>query len=344
MNSLFLTAPFPFRRARSWFAIDTGSSAIKIAEVMDTRGGPRVLRTGVLPVPEGAVENGLVRGTDTLSGAIRDFAGVTRGRPPRAVVSIPGRGVLTKRLRIPGRDHRKMDEIIEFEAMEALPGDLDKVNIDYHVLEAPDGGEGSEVLLVAARKTLVENHVELVEAAGLVPAIVEVDHFALRSGCHQTADVLVHVGAYSTTVHVPTGDALGHTTDLTLGGEHFTERLAGELGVPRDEAEAIKRGARPPAAGRLPEGLCDEFAAQVAGSLNLFGALSGQSGPRRVSLSGGSAPLPGLGPSLGRALDAEVRIAGPFFEGSSAAADTRAGPAFAVVAGLVARSPSGQRR
>ncbi len=337
-----MTRLFSFRRARSWFAVDTGSSSIKIAEVADTRDGPRVLRAGVVPVPVGAVENGFVHRIDALGAAIRDFTGVRRGRPPRAVVSIPGRGVITKRLRLRNPNIERLDEVIEFEAMDALPEDFDNVNLDYHVLGPSDDGTGLEVLLIAARKALVENYVDLAEAAGLVPAVVEVDHFALRAGArrhpHEADDVLVHVGACSTTIHVPADDLLGYTTDLPLGGEHFTERLAEALRVSRDEAEAVKCGAPPPDPHGLPDNLCDEFAARAARSLSLFGVLREGAAPRRVSLSGGSALLPGLGPSLARALEAEVRIAGPFFEGAPGVG--HAGPVFAVVAGLITRNPS----
>lgn len=331
------------RRARTWFAVDVGSSSIKIAEVTEARGGPRVLRTGVLPVPAGAVENGFVRRTDALGHAIREFAGSSPGRPRRTVVSIPGRGVIIKRLHIRERDARKLDDVIDFEAMDVLPEDLDNVNIDYHVLGPSADGSGLEVLLVAGRKSLIENRVDLVEAAGLVPAIVEVDHFALGCGSRLSldgpADALVHAGAGSTTVHVPAGDAPGYTRELPIGGEQLTESLATNLGVSRDQAEAVKLGVPSAEAARLVDALCEEFAAEVVRGLALVGTLSAGTGLRRVSLSGGSALLPGLAPSLARALEAEVRVSGPFFGPHLPPDERQTGPAFAVVAGLVTRNP-----
>ena len=334
---------FPFRRTQSWFAVDVGSSSVKIAEAVDARGGARVLRAGVLPAPAGAVENGLVRRIETLGDAIREFAGPARGKPRRAVASIPGRRVIIKRLRLSRQDTANLDPAVEFEAMEAIPEELDNVNLDYHVIGPSDDGDGLEVLLVAARKTLVANYVDLMEAAGLVAAVVDVDHFALRSGSARSgsdgADVLVHVGARTTTVHVPAGDPPGYVADLPLGGEQFTESLAERLGVSRDEAEAVKCNGPPPEAAGLLDGPCDEFAAKVGRSLDLFGALGDGTGPRRVSLSGGSALLAGLGPSLARALEAEVRVCEPFFGGDTGPEAIHAGPAFAVVAGLLTRSP-----
>lgn len=344
MKSKPMSRLFPFRRECAWFAVDVGSSSVKVAEAVDGRDGARVLRTAVLPAPAGAVENGFVRQTRILGDAIREFAGPARGRTRRAVASIPGRGVMLKRLRLPEQGMDGLDRVIEFEAMDAVPEDLDNVNLDYHVLGPSDDGNGLEILLVAARKDLVENYVELLETAGLVPAVVDVDHFALRSGSRglpdRRADVLVHVGARSTTVHVPTDDLPGYTADLPVGGEQLTESLAGDLGVSRDEAEAVKCGDRSPGVARLLASPCDRFAAEVARSLNLFGALGDRTEPRRISLSGGGALLPGLGPSLARALDAEVRVCGPFFGDSLPPEDAHTGPAFAVVAGLVTRSPS----
>ena len=330
-------------RARTWFAVDVGSSSIKIAEVTEGRGGARVLRTGVLPVPAGDVENGFVHRTDVLGHAIREFAGPLPGRPRRTVLSIPGRGVIIKRLHIRERNLRKLDDVIEFEAMDALPEDLDNVNIDYHVLGPSEEDSGLEVLLVAGRKSLIESYVDLVETAGLPPAIVEVDHFALRSGSSvgvgRPADALVHVGAASTTIHVPDGDEPGYTKELPLGGEQFTKSLAANLGVSRDEAEAVKVGVPSAEVAGLVNHLCEEFAAKVGRGLALVVTLSGRNGPRLVSLSGGSALLPGLAPSLARALEAEVRVSGPFFGPHLPPDESHTGPAFAVVAGLVTRNP-----
>ena len=199
-------------------------------------------------------------------------------------------------------------------------------------------------MLVAARNTLVASYVDLMEAAGLAAAVVDVDHFALQSGSGQSpegnAHVLVHVGACSTIVHMPAEDSPGYTTDLPLGGEQFTEDLAERLRVPRDEAEAVKCDDPSGAAAGLLDTRCDEFAARVGRSLTLLGPLGDGTTRRRVSLSGGGALLPGLGPSLARALDAEIRVAGPFFGGGRAPEDPHGGPAFAVLAGLVKRGPS----
>ena len=330
------------RRASSWFALDVGSSAVKIAEVGE---GGGVLRAGSLPVPPGAVENGFVRRPDVVGDAVRGFAGPARGRPRRAVVSVPGRGVIMKRLRIAPGPVEKLDEAIEFEAMDAIPEDLDAVNLDYHLLGASEDG-GLEVLLIAARKTLVEGYITLLDAAGLVPAVVDVDYFALRAGVvapgEQSPDALVHVGARSTTLHVPAGEPPGLTNELPWGGEQSTESLAERLRVPRDEAEALKRGDPPPEVAGLLESWCDRFAADVGRGLGLLGGLGDGTGPRRIVLSGGGALLPGLGPSLAQALDADVRVYRPPFagEGLSSPEARRQGPAFSVVAGLAARSPS----
>ena len=331
---------FPLRRARQWFAVDVGSSSVKIAEVTGGRGAGQVLRAGTLPVPAGAVENGLVHDIETVGHAIREFAGA-RGKPPHAVVSIPGRRAIIKRLQVTCQDTDELHRVIEFDA---IPEELDNVRLDYHVVGPSENGDGLEVVLVAARKTLVASYVDLMEVAGLAAAVVDVDHFALRSGGAsgppENVHVLLHVGACSTIVHIPSGGSPGHTTDLPLGGEQFTEELADRLRVPRDEAETVKCGDPAGETAGLLNTLCDDFAARVARSLDLLGPLGDGTTPRRISLSGGGALLPGLGPSLARTLDAEVRVAGPFFGDTRALGDARRGPAFAVLAGLVERSPS----
>lgn len=332
------------KRPRHWFVVDVGSSSIKIAEVAGSGGEAGVLRAGVLPVPPGAVENGVVREAAILARAIREFAAPGDGIRPPVVAAIPGRGVIIKRLRLPGQSDDSLDDVIEFEAMDAVPEDLDNVNLDYHVLGPSEDGSGLDVLLVAARKALVENHTQLLESAGLTPVIVDVDHFAIGRVCaglsgDETPSAWIHVGARSTTIHLPASEGPGYTTDLPVGGEQLTENLAEKLNVPRDEAEAIKRGDPTAAVGDVLGSLCDSLAEQIGRGLNLFGPLGDGTAARRIALSGGSAVLPGLGPSLARALDAEVRVRGAFFPGMALTEGEPAGPVFAVVAGLAARNP-----
>ena len=328
------------RPVRPWFALDVGSSAVKVAEVAERRGAPEVLRAGSLPVPPGAVENGFVRRADAVGEAVREFAGRAGRKPCRAVVSVPGRAVILKRLKVPAHPLEQLDQVIEFEAMEVIPEDLDAVNLDYHVLGAADGGSALEVLLVAARRTLVESYAALLDAAGLIPAVVDVDYFALRAGSLGSEHALVHVGARSTTLHIPGAGPPGLTMDLPAGGERFTENLAEGLRVSRDEAEALKRGDPTPEAAGLLDSLCERFAAEAGRGFSLLGGLPDGSGPRRVVLSGGGALLPGLRAGLARALDAEVHVYSPSFAAAAPPEARRQGPAFAVVAGLAARSPS----
>ncbi len=334
------------RRRRRWFAVDVGSSAVKIAEVTDRGGRIEVVRTGALPVPAGAMENGIVRETAALAHAIRTFAGPDDGARPPVVAAVPGRGVIIKRLELPGQTGETLDDVIEFEAMDAVPEDLGNVNLDYHVLGPSEDGSGLAVLLVAARKSVVASHVRLLENAGLTPAIVDVDHFALARLCddlssgRETPSAWIHVGSRSTTIHLPATDGPGYTTDLPVGGEQLTEGLAEKLRVPRDQAETIKRGG-PDAVteGALLDSLCDSLTAQIGRGFNLFAPPGDGTAARRIILSGGSAALTGLGPSLARALDAEVRVCGPFFSGTALTEGEPAGPGFAVVAGLAARDP-----
>jgi len=331
------------RPVRPWFALDVGSSAVKIAEVAERRGSPEVLRAGSLEVPPGAVENGSVRRPDAVADAVREFTGPAGKKPCRAVVSIPGRGVIIKRLKVPAHPLERLDQVIEFEAMDAIPEDLDAVNLDYHVLGTADGGGSLEVLLVAARRTLVESYVALLEAAGLVPAVVDVDYFALRAGSLGSGEhALVHVGARSTTLHLPGAAAPGLTTELPAGGDRFTESLAESLRVSRDEAEVLKRGVPPPEAAPLLETLCERFAGEASRGFSLLGGFPEGTGPRRIMLSGGGALLPGLRAGLARTLEADVRVYSPSFaaDGLLPPEAWGQGPAFAVVAGLAARSLS----
>ena len=59
----------------------------------------------------------------------------------------------------------ELQEQIGWEAEQYIPFDVNAVNIDFQVLE-PDAGDGQvEVLLVAAKRDLVDDYVQVVSEA-----------------------------------------------------------------------------------------------------------------------------------------------------------------------------------
>ncbi len=72
-------------------------------------------------------------------------------------------------------------EVIRWEAEQHVPFDMANVELDFQILDPDAEGLQMNVLLVAAKRELVENRVGLLGEAGLAPAIIDVDAFAIHN-------------------------------------------------------------------------------------------------------------------------------------------------------------------
>jgi len=162
------------------------------------------------------------------------------------------------------------------------------------------------VLLVAAKKESVNDYVGLIRLAGLEPAVIDVDFFALSNAFEVTYGVnleenvaLVDIGASKTGMTVLQGGAPVFTRDLPMGGNEITESIARGLSVPWDQAERLKLGekAGEAAAAELEKIFVEAVRGWAGGlrrALDFYYTNYPDFAIHRILLSGGSARLPGL--------------------------------------------------
>jgi len=107
-----------------------------------------------------------------------------------------------------------------------------------------------DVLLVAAKKGRLEEMTHAAQAAGLYPAVVDVDLFALLN-CFELnypeellgrVVSLVHMGASLMTVTVLKDGVSMFQRDVSLGGNQYTAALQKAFGLTPEDAEAVKLG------------------------------------------------------------------------------------------------------
>src|SRR6185295_10742653 len=131
------------------------------------------------------------------------------------------------------------------------------------------------LLLVAAKKEVVSDYVQVVRDANLLPQVVDVAAFAGQNGfeANYTLDpretiVLINI--------VRSGVSL-FTRDVTIGGNAFTEEIQKQLGIAADEAEAYKVGGTQTEDGVVPQdvvrvmdGVSEVMAGEFQRSLDFF--------------------------------------------------------------------------
>ncbi len=251
----------PTPKKNQLVGLDIGSHAIKLVEIEDTKKGRILKNFGIIGLPQDAIVEGAIKEMEIVSSAIKTLYKNLKIKNKNVVTSISGYSVIVKKISIQKRGEAELDASIQDEAEQYIPFDINDVNLDYEILSPPDE-EGSEkkaegdkadkglmdVMLVAAKKDIVEDYVSLLHLTGLSPAILDVDAFALQnafelssekiSGCY----ALVNVGAEELGINAIKNGVSIFTRDSSYGGYQINEAIMSKFDVSYEEAEKIKLG------------------------------------------------------------------------------------------------------
>jgi len=311
--------PFGLRRRKRSIGLDIGSGYLKVAVVDHSSGEPLIERLVLRPLGADAIVEGEIMDPGLVARSL-DALFVDEGITERdVVVSVGGRDVIIKPIQMDRMKKSDAREVIRWEAEQHVPFDMDDVQLDFEITD-PDG-EGLQmgVLLVAAKRELVENKVALLEEANLDARIIDVDAFALHNALEMNYPEamrglagLVSIGHETTNVNILEDGVPVLTRDLSFGTRRLSLDLQRERGMLADEAEAVLRGET--VDERLRSFLYERAQEVGRGIERATAFLETQevgASLGRLYLCGGGVRVPGLAEALAERLGVETRIASP---------------------------------
>jgi type IV pilus assembly protein PilM len=275
-------------------------------------------------------------------------------------IGVRGHSVIIKRISMPVMSQEDLDESIQWEAEQYIPFDVKDVHIDTQILTPQGDAAGQmDVLLVAAKKDMINDFTAVCAEAGLTATVVDVDAFAVQNAFEANYPqapgqpvVLINVGAAVTNINIVNNGMATFTRDITVGGNAFTEEIQKQLNISAEEAEALKVGGHgetdavvPQEVERVIQGVADQMGGEIQRSLDFHAATAPDVHPTRVYLSGGTARIPALFKVIEQRAGVPVEILNPF---KNIEVDNRkfdpavimnAAPAAAVAVGLALRRP-----
>lgn len=344
-----------FFRSKSLVGVDIGSSGVKVVELQPAGAGYRLTGFGYAPLPSEAIVQGSFMNASVVSDAVRSACGEAGIKSKSIASSVAGHSVIVKRIAIPIQSSEELERTIHWEAEQYIPFDINEVHIDYQVLRADAVAGQMEILLVAAKRDLIDDYISVFTDAGLTLAVMDVDAFAAGNTyehCYAPGEdsvvAILDVGASVIKMNVVRGVVPVFTRDITSGGNQYTEEIQKLIGITFDEAERIKVGGRPGEVSRdvIPQEVeealrevSDGILGEVQRSLEFYRATTG-GGLDRVMLCGGGARVPSLDRMLQERLGVPVEVMDPFSKiaiGTGVNSEERVrefGPALCVAIGL----------
>ncbi len=316
-----------FSGGKQLAGLDIGSSCIKLAEIQDSPQGRILSLFSQAPLAKGVIVDGSVVKPEVLTATIKELFQQSGCKRKKIVTSLSGHAVIAKKATFAQMDEEELRALIHDEAGKYLPfDDMSTVDYDFQILgENPYNPSQMEVLIVAAKKEIIEGYTDAIQAAGLIPVIMDVDSFALETMYEENYEidesdmvVLINIGASITNLNAVKGGVSIFTRDFTIGGNSITEALAANLSVSFEEAENFKingMGDDEQARKSFRDGLiayADPICSEIERSIDYFRSTFGAETINKILLSGGGGMIPDLVAELGRRLGIETEIINPF--------------------------------
>jgi type IV pilus assembly protein PilM len=309
--------------------IDIGSHSVKLVQLRRVGKGWQLINYGVAPLPTETIVDGALMNSGAIVDAIMQLVATNKVRHKDVGVSVSGHSVIIKKISLAKMTKEELDETIHWEAEQFIPFDINDVNLDVQIVreDFPSPNQ-MEVVLVAAKKDMINDYTAVISEAGLTPVLCDVDVFAIQNMFESNYEVrpdetyaLINAGAAVTNIAIVSAGVPTFTRDINIGGNQFTEELQKQLNVSYDEAEALKVGG---AAGKesdavVPQDVekvltlvAENVTGEIQRSLDFFTATSTDSPISRIYFVGGSSKLPSLRKSIEQRTGLKVEVVDPF--------------------------------
>ena len=309
-----------FGRNKTTVGLDIGSGLIKVAVIDHSKSEPELVRVAVVPLLADAIVEGEIMDPGIVAEAIQGALAAADVKTTQVVTAVGGRDVIIKKIQIERVKEQQARELMRWEAEQHVPFDMESVELDFQILDPHGDGVEMSVLLVAAKRELIESKIRILTDAGLDPAMVDVDAFALHNAFEvnypdamQGVVALVNIGHENTNINILDEGVPILTRDITLGTRRIREDLQRERGLSSDEAQHLLQGYdRSEHLDAVLEGRGEEIAVGIERAAAFLASSSRSAGQvRAIYTCGGGSRIPGLSDVLADRLRLSVQQANP---------------------------------
>jgi type IV pilus assembly protein PilM len=175
------------KRASTIVGLEIEPSAVHAAAVT-VNGHVAVRSAAVAPLETGVVRDGEVNDVDALAQALRTLYRENKGLDKKVRIGIANQKIVVRVLELPPLEDRKeLEAAVRFQAQDQIPMPLDSAVLDFQPLDVVDteGGPRQRVLIVAARRDMVDRVLAAAKAAGLKPEGIDLSAFAMIRALHR---------------------------------------------------------------------------------------------------------------------------------------------------------------
>lgn len=303
--------------------LNLGKSSIRAVELEKKKDVIYVNNFGSLDNPRLNLESKDKNDIESFASSLKNFFSEVGFSTPNVVIGLHESNIFMRVIKLPKMSEKELKTSVKFEAEQYIPLPYDQINLSYKQLD-PDFVEKDKVniQIVAAKKDVLENYVNLSKKAGLAVKAIEPETLALGRVLGDTPEaplgtMILKMGYSGTLVVVVYSGYTRFTRSVPIGGDTFTKAIQQGLALEANQAEDYKKiyGLdKFQAEGKVYDVLkpiTDNLILEVKRASIFFTKHNPSASIKRVILSGGTALMPGLLTYIANNLDAEVQVANP---------------------------------
>jgi type IV pilus assembly protein PilM len=303
--------------------LDIGSHAVKVCQLKRSASGYTISALGSAVLPEGAVDDGTLNEPDVVGKAISELFKNLKIKNRIVGFSISGYSVIVKKVNLAVMDDAQLESHITAEAEQYIPFDIEDVYLDYQDLKTnTNDSDRTDVMLVAAKKEIVDDYLDMLQGINLTPVVVDVDGFALENSYEHNYNLaenvaLVDIGATKMNINIISQGISVVARDIIVGSRQLTEQLMNVFDIDFEEAEAIKLGFLPAEDKRkeieeIFSSTCTQWVLEIKKAIDLYHSNHPDQPLNRLILSGGGSKVTGLIEFLSKETEITAELFNPF--------------------------------
>jgi len=313
-----------FGKKYNLVGLDIGSCTFKVGEIVDSKKGRSLKNFTMLDIPPGVIEEGTIREPEIAAQKIRELFKTAGIKEQNVAISVGGFSIIVKNITVQTMTEEELQETIKLEAEQYIPFDISDVNLDFQIIgENENNPNQMNVILVAAKKEMVEDYLHVVQLAGLNPLILDVDAFALQNifelnyEGEEESVALIDIGASKTSLNILKGYSSVFMRDVSLGCFQINQKIMSLVNCSAEEAEDIKFNQKTDKISKndlseITSAVVSDWCAEIRRALDFFYSTYPDEQIKRVILSGGGANIKEFQELLAVETSTEVETIDPF--------------------------------
>lgn len=178
-------------KLKSIIGCEITTNEIRAVEIAKENGAYKILAMGYMPLEDGVVGEAFIRDNNAFNDAITQLIAQGNFQTTDVAIGVNNENVLMRYATFPKVDNDKLRNMILLQAQEFIPIPIQEMEVDFVIAGETTDEDGSaqvNVLLIAARKQMLEGYINNFTASKLQVQEIDSSLLAYCRGLNEISD------------------------------------------------------------------------------------------------------------------------------------------------------------